>query len=271
MNASPLTASYWTKVGLAVWSRVWDIFVLLVVFLLLKTLFRVATRRVFASLQAKAEKAGPGKSARLRTLEALASSTAYYILIFIAGVRFMQILGFDPTSVLATAGVAGLAVGFGAQRLVRDVINGFFILLEDQISVGDYVTIGSATGVVEEIGMRVTRIRDESGRLTTIANGDIALITNYSRGPYRIPIEFSVPADTDPARIEGIASSVARAVAKDPNLPPDIKLYGPIFADATKTTYRLDAPVPPANRVAAEAEIRAALKAELASRGIPQL
>jgi small-conductance mechanosensitive channel len=125
--------------------------------------------------------------------------------------------------------------------------------------------------VVEEIGMRVTRIRDESGRLTTIANGDIALITNYSRGPYRIPIEFSVPADTDPARIEGIASSVARAVAKDPNLPPDIKLYGPIFADATKTTYRLDAPVPPANRVAAEAEIRAALKAELASRGIPQL
>src|SRR5262249_5012711 len=113
-------------------------------------------------------------AARLRTLQALLRSTVNYLLIFIAGMMIFDTLGINISAVLAGAGVAGMAIGFGAQRLVRDVITGFFILMEDQYSVGDLVTIGAVTGEVVDIGMRITRLRDATGRLVILANGDIS-------------------------------------------------------------------------------------------------
>jgi len=261
---SPLTKQYWARVGLVVWSRLWDVLVLLVVFFALRIILRAAVRRIFSPLIAKAERTGVGKASRVRTLEAITQSTLGYALIFIAGVRLMQIIGFDPTSLLATAGVAGLAVGFGAQRLVRDVINGFFILLEDQFAVGDYVTIGAVTGVVEEIGMRVTKIRDDSGRLNIIANGDIAQVTNYSRGPYRVPVEFGVAGAANQEQLAELADAVRDALGRE------VVVRGPVSMDASKVTYRLETVAPPHDRVAAEAELRRILRQKMQEMGIPQ-
>lgn len=261
--ASPLTKQYWTRVGLVVWSRLWDVVVLLIVFWALRVILRAVAHRIFAPLITKAERGGPGKASRVRTLEVITQSTLHYVLIFIAGIRFMQIIGFDPTSLLATAGLAGLAVGFGAQRLVRDVITGFFILLEDQFAVGDYVTIGAATGVVEEVGMRVTKIRDDTGRLNIIANGDIAQVTNYSRGPYRVPVEFGVAAAVSTEQLARLADAVRGVLGKD------VILRGPVAMDTAKVTYRLETVAPPHDRVAAEAELRRVLREKMQELEIP--
>jgi small conductance mechanosensitive channel len=268
---SPLTARYWTEVALSLWDRVWDLVVLLVVFWVLRSVLQAAVARVFVPLKARSQREGGSRAARVLTLEAITQSVIRYALIFIAGVRLMQIVGFNPAPVLATAGVAGLAVGFGAQRLIRDVITGFFILLEDQFSVGDYVTIGAVTGVVEEIGMRVTRIRDDNGRLSVIANGDIAQVTNYSRGPYRVPVDFAVAPDVDPATLQEAAQSVAARLAKDTTAADSISIKGPIGIDATKATYRIEMAVPPTDRVSGEAALRRALRDELVARGITML
>lgn len=262
--ATPLTKEYWARILPGLWARVWDIAVLLVVFWVLRLVLGAVVRRIFAPLIAKADRNGIGRGSRVRTLEALTQSILHYALIFIAGVRLLQILGFDPTSLLATAGVAGLAVGFGAQRLVRDVMTGFFILLEDQFAVGDYVAIGTVTGMVEEIGMRVTKIRDDSGRLTIIANGDIGLVTNYSRGLYRVPVEFSVSAAVSADQLDSLANAVGTVLGRE------VTLRGPISMDASKMTYRVETIAPPQERVAVEAELRRVLREKMTELGIPQ-
>ena len=96
---------------------------------------------------------------------------------------------------LSFASVLGLAIGFGAQRLVRDVITGLFILGEGQFDVGDHVTIGAVTGVVESMELRVTRIRDDQGRIYVVANGDITQVFNASRGDIKLPIDVCLQHD----------------------------------------------------------------------------
>ncbi|HEX5323581.1 MAG TPA: mechanosensitive ion channel domain-containing protein, partial [Capsulimonadaceae bacterium] len=93
-----------------------------------------------------------GREARLRTLVGLIRSVVNYVLFFVFAIAFLRALRFDAISVATTASVAGLAFGFGAQKLVKDVISGFFIILENQYDIGDYVTINGITGRVEEIG-----------------------------------------------------------------------------------------------------------------------
>lgn len=128
------------------------------------------------------------------TLTKLLKSIFRYVIVFIAGLTVLKNIGLDPTPVIAGAGVLGLAVGFGAQNLVRDVINGFFIIFEDQFIVGDFVMINnSTTGTVEEMGLRITRIREWNGRLHNLANGEIKHITNYNREKMRPLVNIRVP------------------------------------------------------------------------------
>jgi len=98
---------------------------------------------------------------------------------------------------LAAAGLGGLALGFGAQNLVKDVISGFFILFEDQYAVGDYVSIGPATGNVEDIGLRITKIRAFNGDLHIIPNGEIKTVINHSRGNSLAIIDISIAYEAD--------------------------------------------------------------------------
>lgn len=137
------------------------------------------------------------RARRLLTLQTLARSLIGYVLFFVLILTVLQTLGINTTGILTTAGVAGVAVGFGAQKLVRDVISGFFIVTEDQFAVGDYVTIGQATGIVEEMGLRTTSIRDAQGRLWAIGNGDITFVVNHSRGPVTSVLDVPVPAAHD--------------------------------------------------------------------------
>jgi len=121
------------------------------------------------------------REARVRALGSLLSSVIDFVLGFVAVIMILQAVGLNIVPLLTTASVAGIAVGFGAQKLVRDMISGFFILMDDLYGVGDSVTIVGVTGAVEDIGMRTTRIRDEAGKLYVIPNGDISTVCNHSR------------------------------------------------------------------------------------------
>ncbi|MBM7583245.1 small conductance mechanosensitive channel [Caldicoprobacter guelmensis] len=151
---------------------------------------------------------------KINTLRALSHSVLKYTVYFVAG---LTLLGqfVDTTSILATAGIGGLAIGFGAQSLVKDVINGFFILFEDQYAVGDFVTIGDTTGTVEEIGLRITKIRGFKGDLTIIPNGQIQKVVNYTRGNMLAVVDINVPYETDIDKAIGLIQDVANKYAQE--------------------------------------------------------
>ncbi|MGM0752792.1 MAG: mechanosensitive ion channel family protein [Bacillota bacterium] len=138
---------------------------------------RSAIRNVF-----KVRSRSPLKFTERReaTLLKLLENVLTYVIYFISLMTILSTLDIDVKGLIAGAGIVGLAVGFGAQNLVRDIITGFFIIFEDQFSVGDYVRIGSAEGNVEEIGLRTTKIKSWTGELHIFPNGNITEVTNFS-------------------------------------------------------------------------------------------
>ncbi|MBM7572215.1 mechanosensitive ion channel family protein [Aquibacillus albus] len=129
---------------------------------------------------------------RIKTLEKLLLNIYSYVLLFIFIVTLFGIIGLPLGPLLAGAGVLGLAIGFGAQGLVSDIVTGFFILLEKQIEVDEYVTAGGYSGIVEEVGLRTTKIRGFDGTLNFVPNRDIAGVSNHSRGTMRALVDIGI-------------------------------------------------------------------------------
>lgn len=130
---------------------------------------------------------------KVKTLQPLLISLLRYTVYFLVAATVLDTLNIVSTAtILASAGVFGLAIGFGAQSLVKDVITGFFILFEDQFAVGEYVDAAGLSGTVEELGLRVTKIRDFSGALHVVPNGSINQVTNYDRGNMRALVKVAV-------------------------------------------------------------------------------
>ena len=134
---------------------------------------------------------------RRKTLVSLVQSVAKYAIYIGAVLMMLPQLGLDPTPLLAGAGMIGLAIGLGGQRLVADMVSGFFLLFEEQILAGDYVQIGNAEGIVEGVHLRVTKIRDSMGRVHTLRNGDITTTINYSRDYIFAVVDVSVAYESD--------------------------------------------------------------------------
>lgn len=146
-----------------------------------------------------------------KTLAALLNSASRYIIYALAAMLILDLFGVPITALLAGAGIAGLAIGFGAQSLVKDVITGFFILFEDQFHVGDFVEInGTVTGTVEELGLRTTSIREWSGRKFYIANSEIKTIRNFNRERLRAIVTATFPFDEDPVQVRAALEEVCR-------------------------------------------------------------
>lgn len=143
------------------------------------------------------------------TLIGILKSVTKYLIYIIMGISILETLNVPTQPILATAGLGGIAIGFGAQSLVRDVFTGFLILFEDQYSVGDYVTISGVTGTVEDLGLRITRIRSFNGELHIIPNGEIKAVTNVSRGNSLAIIDISVAYESNHERTVEILSALA--------------------------------------------------------------
>ncbi len=153
---------------------------------------------------------------RAKTLKSILISIMRYTVYFLAAITILDELNVPITAVLSAAGILGLAVGFGAQNLVRDVITGFFILLENQFSIGEYIeTDGGIGGIVEELGLRVTKLRDWGGQLHIIPNGKITMVTNHNRGSMRALVEVEAAYEENVDRVIGVLTRIADSMAKD--------------------------------------------------------
>lgn len=161
---------------------------------------------------------------RKNTLVMLLKSILRYGIYFFAGMIILSIFNFPIASLLAGAGIVGLAIGFGSQNLVRDVINGFFILFEDQFGVGDYIKTAGVEGIVEEIGLRTTSIRNFGGELHIIPNGEITQVTNYSTGNMRVMVDVGVAYEEDPAHVIEVLEKLCGEIAREKS---DIVTDGP--------------------------------------------
>ncbi|MEH0973443.1 mechanosensitive ion channel family protein [Micromonospora sp. CPCC 205546] len=161
---------------------------------------------------------------RRQRAEAIGSVLRSLSTAFIFGIALLMILkefSFDLAPLLASAGIAGVALGFGAQSLVKDLIAGLFMLIEDQYGVGDTVDLGEATGVVESVGLRVTTVRDGRGVLWYIRNGEIVRVGNKSQGWALVVVDLPIGfAGTEEAT--AVLRTAAASVAIDPDLAPEI-------------------------------------------------
>lgn len=155
-------------------------------------------------------------SNRANTLGQILKKLIKYTLYFIWIMMSLEMFDVNTASILATAGIGGLAIGFGAQSLVKDIITGFFILFEDQYSVGDHVKIDGYEGVVEELGLRITKLRAFSGDLHIIPNGTILVVTNATRGAMRALVEISFSYEEDVDRVIEVLEGVCKKI-KDSN------------------------------------------------------
>lgn len=166
--------------------------------------------------------------ARQKTLIRLMENTMNYCLYFILAYWILSILGIPVSSLLAGAGIAGVAIGLGAQGFLKDVINGLFILLERQYDVGDAVIIGQVTGTVASVGLRTTQVRGYDGTLHFIPNGNITVVSNQSRGDMRALIEIPLFTDTDLSIVYDTIDQVnSREEGKHPEIVKGPTIIGP--------------------------------------------
>ena len=153
----------------------------------------------------------------------------------------LNIIGVPISSLLAGAGIAGLAIGLGAQGFLSDVVNGFFILLENQYEVGDSVVIGSVTGTITSLGLRTTQVRDFDGTLHFIPNRSITVVSNQSRGDMRARVDLPIYAHTDLEKVTEVIKAVNKTeLPKYPQVVETPNILGPVYTSGGQLVFRID-------------------------------
>jgi small-conductance mechanosensitive channel len=156
------------------------------------------------------------RAQRTRAVGSMLKSMTSFVVICVAGVLILAELGFDIAPILTSAGIAGVALAFGAQNLVRDFLSGICMTLEDQFGVGDSVDLGSASGTVVAVTLRTTTLRAGDGTIWHVRNGEVLRVGNSSQGQAVVTIPVTVPYDSDTDRAATIALEQAKAVAESP-------------------------------------------------------
>jgi moderate conductance mechanosensitive channel len=169
------------------------------------------------------------RRARLQTLRKAAKSTAQVVILVIAVLIALGTVGIDIGPALAAAGIFGLAVSLGAQTLIKDIIGGLTILLEDEYRVGDAVKIGSVSGDVEHITLRRTDVRDAEGRLFIVPNGDVRVVANETRDWARAMVELNFGYDADVKKAVSTLDEALARLAADPRVQPHLLAEPEIF------------------------------------------
>jgi small conductance mechanosensitive channel len=210
---------------------------------------------------------------RMATLDALGSSVAQFFIIVIAGLMILGLLGIDIGPAIAGLGIAGIAIGFGAQSLVKDYFNGALILIENQYGKGDIVKIANVEGTVEDLSLRRTTLRDYDGNVHTVPNSAIVVASNLTRGWARFNEELQVPsADLVDAASETV-DRVGREMAADPTWhrrllePPHVERIDAL--GPTGITLRIGGRVAAEYRWTAIGELRRRLLAAFREKGLP--
>ncbi|HHQ6387261.1 TPA: mechanosensitive ion channel family protein [Streptococcus agalactiae] len=181
------------------------------------------------------------KVARQKTLAKLSHNILNYTLYFFLFYWILSILGVPISSLLAGAGIAGVAIGLGAQGFLSDVVNGFFILLENQFDVGDIINVGTVSGTVTNVGIRTTQIHDFDGTLHFIPNRNITIVSNKSRSNMRAQIDIPLFVHTNLDQISDIVTKINEEyVSKHPAIVGEPTVFGPTTNANGQFVYRIN-------------------------------
>jgi small conductance mechanosensitive channel len=234
---------------------------ILLIALILNRLLRTLTRRLIPAGGAE----GIGRVARMReqhtkTLAGLLYSAGTALIIIGAILTALPEFGFNITPIAAAAGLASLAVGFGAQHLVRDLINGFFTIIEDQYVVGETVRIGTVVGRVEYLTLRRTVIRDIQGAVVTIPNGEISQVANLSRDWGQLFVDIAIPSDSSAdaalAALERVSGELRNDASWSPVLVDGPRVLGVESFGPSGVTLRMQLRTVPGRQDDAARELR---------------
>ncbi|WP_406860942.1 mechanosensitive ion channel family protein [Streptomyces sp. HUAS MG47] len=277
-------AAGWVEENWAVWLNT-GLRILLI--LIVAMLLRMAVRRALTKLIERMNRSAQAvqgtalggllvnaerRRQRSEAIGSVLKSVASFLILGTAGLMVLGAFDIDLAPLLASAGVAGVAIGFGARNLVTDFLSGVFMILEDQYGVGDSVDAGVASGEVVEVGLRVTKLRGVDGEIWYVRNGEIKRIGNLSQGWATAAVDVTVRPTEDLDRLNGIVAEVGAAMAKDE--PWNERLWGPVETLGLtevlldSMTIRVSAKTMPGKKLGVERELRWRIKRALDEAGI---
>jgi len=182
-------------------------------------LARVRARVESSALTQRGAAADPG---RLQAFFDVLNYLGVALVVIVGSMAFLSVLGVNTGALLASAGVLGFALGFGAQNMVKDLLNGLFLLAEGQYTIGDRITIGNATGTVERVTLRTTTLRDSNGDVHIVASGDIRVVTNKTKGYSRVVLDVGFPHQLPVEQAFALLTGVGAEAAADPDVAPHL-------------------------------------------------
>ncbi|MHB0877318.1 MAG: mechanosensitive ion channel family protein [Anaerolineae bacterium] len=225
-------------------------------------------RRLFSALQTVA----PGQQQRTRTLAGLAQGTVSMVIVIGTALSVLSALSVPVGPLVASAGIVGIAIAVGSQALVRDVLAGLFILVENQFVIGEQVKIAGVSGEVERVGLRATWLRDSLGQLHVVPNSTIGVVTNLSRQYAVVAVRLAMSATMGPEQIAAALEKVTAAAAADAELGPLLLAApfwrGPEDVSGTSIAYEVVARVVPNGTERARRRLRLLALDETRSGGL---
>lgn len=244
--------------------------VLILAFLLTRIL-KLITRRLSHFSKTGSLPSGV-RAQQIRTLSGVLYSMGVFIIAFLAAMQILPLFGINMGPLLASAGVAGLAIGFGAQTLVKDVVTGFFILVENQYEVGDTIKIADRTGVVELMSLRRTILRDADGSIHTVPNSSIAVVTNFTRDwtqvAMHVSVAYSEPSDKVTAILQGVGTDLQNDPVMKENIVGTPEVPGIEKISSQEVDYLMLVKTKPGRQYAVSRELRRRIKEALQKNNI---
>ena len=238
---------------------------IIIAFLVVKAIGNKVIRKMFNRLQERDNIS----NGRALTLQSLTLNIFSYVLIFIFIVMIFEVFNYNVSALIAGAGVVGLAIGFGAQGLVSDVVTGFFLLLEKQIDVGDYVTVAGFDGIVEQVGLRTTQIRGFDGTLHYVPNREITNVSNHSRGNMRALVDIGISYNDDIDKAIAVLQDICeKLAAEDENIVEGPNVLGVQALGSSDVVIRVLAKTKNMEQWAVERKLRKAIKEAFDTNGI---
>ncbi len=211
------------------------------------------------------------RTQRAKTIGSVLKSVTSFVVYGLAGIQILGELGYNLGPILASAGILGVALGFGAQNLVKDFLSGMFMMVEDQYGVGDVIDIGEASGVVESVGLRITTLRDVKGTVWYVRNGEVRRVGNSSQGfavaVVDVPLNYSADVDRATAVLTEAAIESVGSEPLSVNVLEPPEVLGVESVTPEGLTIRLTVKVRPGKQWTVQRALRAAVMAKLESVG----
>jgi small conductance mechanosensitive channel len=255
------TSGHWASIEHAGWSLVKIVILILAAKIAIKVLTRITARAI--------QFHGKMEERRRNTLNSLFGNLVRYTVYFILLLTILPIFGVQIGALLAGAGVVGITIAFGAQTLIKDFFNGFFILFEDQFGVGDYVLINNISGKIHSVGLRLTTIKIWTGEIVFIPNSQITQVTNYSKDNSIAVIDVNIGYSTDVEKAAALLRQVMETLKEeDPNIVGEVSVLGVQALNDSNYTLRATAECLPLAHWSVQRLARQRIRAAFANEGV---